>query len=125
MTKRERVADKFLGHCAYCGDPLSSGWCMDHVLPVHRDGKTMNHPDRDIEDNLVPSCRVCNYAKSDGDVETLRTRIAAQVDRARQESWSFRMAEKYGLVQEVKRPVVFLFEIFKTPTLSQGQGEKE
>lgn len=119
MTKgqRETVRMKFGGRCAYCGCELEKGWCADHVSPVGRvppehqakNGK-FDHPERDTIDNLFPSCRVCNYAKSNGDIEYLRTLVSAQVERARRESWNFRMAEKYGLVKEIEKTIVFWFE---------------
>lgn len=111
MTKRERIAAKFGGRCAYCGEPLTPGWCADHVEPVRRnpDG-SMYHPDRDTEENQFLACRVCNYAKSDGSIERFRANIAEQVTRARRDSWNFRMAEKYGLILVVEKPVVFWFE---------------
>lgn len=123
MTKRERIAAKFGGRCAYCGEPLTTGWCADHVEPVGRvpaehrakHGK-LEHPERDTEDNLFPACRVCNYAKNTMTIEGLRAQISEQVSRARRGSWNFRMAEKFGLVQVVEKPVVFWFEQFKGVT---------
>jgi hypothetical protein len=33
-----------------------------------------------------------------------------QVERVRAKTAGFRMSEKYGLVQEIKQPVIFYFE---------------
>lgn len=116
-SDRETVRMKFGGYCAYCGCELEKGWCADHVLPVGRVPKErqdkhgkFDHPERDTVENLYPSCRVCNYAKSNGNIEYLRQLVTAQIQRARDSSWNFRMAEKYGLVQVVEKPVVFWFE---------------
>ncbi len=115
MTKaqREQVRMKFGGRCAYCGCELEKGWCADHVLSVGRNPSGgMDRPQNDRIENLFPACRVCNYAKHDGSIEAFRKSIQDQVKRARAESWNFRMAEKYGLVQISEHPIVFHFETY-------------
>jgi hypothetical protein len=42
--------------CFYCKRPY--GWVTDHVIPVNRGGD-------EREENKVPACETCNYAKSD------------------------------------------------------------
>ena len=65
------------GLCYYCGtalliraecrDDKPMAMHMDHLVPLHRDGS-------ELPDNLVPSCRLCNFMKGAEDLEVLRWR---------------------------------------------------
>jgi 5-methylcytosine-specific restriction endonuclease McrA len=48
--------EEFNGSCAYCGDPLSRGRYLDHVVPIFRKGN-------DTLDNVVYTCHPCNQSK--------------------------------------------------------------
>jgi 5-methylcytosine-specific restriction endonuclease McrA len=104
---RERVHQKYGGRCAYCGEEITiKQMHVDHLKPVWRGNHTVNRKfkgDGEIE-NLMPSCRACNLWKS------VRSEIAAQVDRLRLRSANFRMAERYGLVNATGNQVIFWFE---------------
>ena len=104
LTKREReyVRDSHGGRCAYCGVRLGTRWHVDHVESLRRAGK-------DRVDNLMPSCAPCNNLKATLTVEEFRERIAHQVERLRQLS-PWRHAERYGLVGDTGKAVVFFFE---------------
>lgn len=38
-SDRELIFNKYNGHCAYCGEPLTKGWHVDELLPVKRKHK--------------------------------------------------------------------------------------
>jgi len=134
ITKAQRaeLRLKFGGRCAYCGCELpEKGWHADHVEPVRRDfemvlaptgsgvthvtrstGKVM-HPELHAIENLFPACAPCNLFKGAYSVEGMRREIEKQVERARAYSVNFRTAERFGLVEVVKKPVVFWFEQYQ------------
>ena len=61
---RQKIFDKFEGHCAYCGCKLEKGWHVDELLPVRRGYKwnvqktkyvpdgTFEHPEK-IKNNQI------------------------------------------------------------------------
>lgn len=118
---RADIHAKLNGHCSYCGDPITIAWMqVDHMIPKsdfmgHRNRGNIpihllhvEHPDH--PDNLYPSCRVCNKWKSFHSLDFFRSEIAEQLNRLNNYSSNYRMAKKYGLVQETPKPVKFYFE---------------
>ena len=114
-AKRLGVLCKYDNHCAYCGEDITlKTMQVDHIISKrnfyigHRD----QSPDYDVGDirNLNPSCRKCNNFKGGMTVEELRVEIEKQPKRARKTSVNFRMAEKFGLIKVVEKPVIFHFE---------------
>lgn len=67
---REQVYQKYNGHCAYCGCKLEyKDMQVDHVIPVYgKDGSN------DL-DNLMPTCRMCNFYKSTYSLEDFRKNL--------------------------------------------------
>lgn len=129
MTKlqREKLKMLFGGKCAYCGCELpEKGWHADHVEPILRkwdrvDGKQVFtgdsfFSDKDVEENLVPSCAPCNRFKATFSVEVFRDQIQQQANRARSYSVNFRTAERFGLIEIIDKPVVFWFEKYQDKT---------
>lgn len=115
---RNKIFNKFNGRCAYCGEPLGKRWHADHVVPLYRNS-TDEELERmgvkrgeDNEDNLVPSCQSCNYHKSTYTVEGFRERIKQFVTALNRDSVQYRMAKKYGLVEETNNKIKFYFETF-------------
>lgn len=108
---RENVYKKSNGHCWYCGDKLQKGWHTDHFLPIGRNpDKTVNNPENDNFDNLVPACASCNIMKSDMDIESFRELISNFVKRLNRDITIYRHAKKFGLVKETDKKVIFWFE---------------
>jgi hypothetical protein len=60
--------------------------------------------------NLMPSCRVCNKWKSCHSLEAFRFEIQEQLKRLNEYSSNFRLAKKYGLVEEKPQSILFYFE---------------
>jgi len=139
LTKKQRqeVFNKSNGICWYCGTSLAEKrWHADHVEPVYRSpvikrlklnylgkvriepqeplidmGASMGIPERDTIENMVPACAPCNIFKSTMSIEGLRTQISLQVERARKYNSNFRVAERYGLINIVDKPIKFWFEL--------------
>ena len=134
---RIRIYNKYDGRCAYCGKKIEyKDMQVDHIVPFKRkrrpipsepidDPAIKKHNERllseykkhkklikklDIEENMMPSCRRCNLYKGTMDLESFRQEISKQVERLRKRNWNFRIAEDYGLVQEIKIKVTFYFE---------------
>lgn len=51
--QREAIFNKFNGHCAYCGEPLSKGWHVDELLPCRRKYKYADAHFKDKDGNKV------------------------------------------------------------------------
>lgn len=101
---RKQVYAKFNGHCAYCGCELNyKDMQIDHINSVMYHGGT-----NEIE-NLNPACRMCNFYKSTFGIETLRKQISGIQERLKK-IFIYRLALKYGLVEEKNNKIVFYFE---------------
>ena len=101
---RLKVYQKYNGHCAYCGCELAlKEMQVDHIQSVYwYDGAN------DIE-NYNPACRMCNFYKSTMSVEDFREQLGKILSRL-EKVFIFRLAKKYGLIREIKEPVIFYFE---------------
>lgn len=101
---REQVYRKCNGHCAYCGCKLEyKDMQVDHVKSVFYYNGT-----NDI-DNLLPSCRMCNFYKSTFTLDEFRKNLETLHERLRK-PFIYRLALKYGLISEHKKDVAFYFE---------------
>lgn len=102
------VFNKYNGHCAYCGIELDlCNMQIDHITP-----KASMQCSETIE-NYNPSCPICNNWKHRDSIESFRRSIAQQIRKCRDYSRNFRMAERYGLVHEIEKPIIFYFETYK------------
>ena len=126
--KRIEIYSKFNGKCAYCGTEIKlKDMQVDHIIPKddfcvmnsevksrnpyippflsHLSNKDCNHID-----NLFPSCRVCNNWKGYSNLLVFKSSLEYQVKRLNQYSSSYRIAKKYGQIQEIIEPIRFFFE---------------
>lgn len=100
---RQLVYDKYGGHCAYCGKNIAyKDMQVDHVNPRYYGGS-------DDIDNLMPSCRACNFRKGTFPLEYFRNEIKNQCDSLCK-TFQGRMSLAYGLIERVDKPIVFFFE---------------
>lgn len=101
---REQVYKKYNGHCAYCGCEIDyKDMQVDHVISVYgKDGSN------DL-DNLMPTCRMCNFYKSTYSLDDFRKNLETLHERLRK-PFIYRLALKYRLIEEHKKNVVFYFE---------------
>ncbi|WP_373232120.1 HNH endonuclease [Cohnella sp.] len=133
--KRKAIWDKSGGLCWYCGTTLPErGWHADHFEPLGRrpilinreyqknesgrivgfteaeEKRPPSHPERDNLENLVPACQSCNTLKGMGSIEGFRRQIAQFINSLNRYTNQYKIAKKYGLVQEIDKPVTFWFE---------------
>lgn len=102
MTRktREEVFEKYTGHCAYCGTRMEiRDMQVDHVVPRDKGGS-------DDLGNLNPSCRACNFYKTNFDLETFRKRLIEFQDRfLASPPFIVKLAELYGIATRLpERP---------------------
>ena len=89
---RQKVYDKYNGHCAYCGKAIAiKDMQVDHILPK-RNGGT------DDIDNLNPSCRLCNHYKRAAGIETFRYVLLGELIKRLMKIYIFRVALDYGMI---------------------------
>lgn len=112
--KRIEVWNKYNHHCAYCGCQLEyKDMQIDHIdsIYVHCEYKKEKTLDEISEiNNLMPTCRQCNFYKSTFDIETFRDRLTTVMLKNLQKKFSYRLALKYGLIEENIKSIKFYFE---------------
>lgn len=103
---REKVYNKYNGHCAYCGCDISiKEMQVDHIN-AHYLGGT------DEIDNYMPACRPCNFYKSTFGIDVFRERLQTTLLDNLKNTFNYKMLVKYGLIKEDVKPIVFYFEKF-------------
>lgn len=115
-TLRERIYNKYNGHCAYCGTHITlSEMQVDHLQPkwhnlsdeeCHKMGLVRG---TDEESNLMPSCRACNYYKHTMSIEGFRARLAGLTARLMKE-FDARLAYRHGMIKILEWDRKFYFE---------------
>ena len=101
---RLKVYQKYNGHCAYCGCQITlKDMQVDHIYSVY-----WYNSANDIE-NYNPACRMCNFYKSTMPIEDFREQLGKLTSRL-EKVFIYRLAKKYGLIQEVEKPIKFYFE---------------
>ena len=117
---RIKVWNKYNGHCAYCGKEIEyKDMQVDHVHPkslrhfyqskkMKEYYKIKSNNINDIE-NLNPSCRRCNYHKSNLSLEDFRKMILRKSE-VLNGNWHYKIAKDYGLIKEIETPLIFYFE---------------
>ena len=110
QSVRKAVYQKYGGRCAYCGCELEyKDMQVDHIVPVyHISPLHWDNLGNEIE-NLMPSCRMCNFYKSTFSIEEFRERLQTMTDRL-EKTFIYRLSKKYGIVTERKEPIRFYFE---------------
>lgn len=107
---RELVYNKYGGHCAYCGCELDiKDMQCDHIFSVARAKWKKDDIDLNNIDNLMPACRQCNYYKDTCSIETFRKNLKTLMERVKK-PFIYRLADKYGMVQECEWDGKFYFE---------------
>ncbi len=104
---RERVYQKFGGHCAYCGRIIPySDMQVDHMKP-HRGSIPKARSDK--FENLMPSCHRCNHYKRAWRLEDFRRLIKGLSEKI-QRTYLAKVAVDYGIIQFKPFDGVFYFE---------------
>ena len=110
---RQKVYEKYNGHCTYCGKPITiKDMQVDHILSKRNGGTN------DI-DNLNPSCRLCNHYKRAAGIETFRNDLLGGLLDRLMKIYIFRVALDYGMITINGWDKKFYFE--KNGTDKTGQ----
>lgn len=89
---RTAVYQKYNGHCAYCGKPISIfSMQVDHIHPKRNGGN-------DDINNLNPSCRSCNHYKRAQDLESFRQYMLTLHERI-QKDYITKVGMDFGIVR--------------------------
>ena len=111
---RSILWEKYNHRCAYCGCELEyKDMQIDHIRSVYANTdykQTMTEEEMYSEDNLLPACRQCNFYKSSMDLEKFRERLSDTLMSNLRKTFQYRLAMKYGLIEEHVKPVKFYFE---------------
>lgn len=119
IPKKIRMAlhEKYNHKCAYCGCDLEyKDVQIDHIKSVYANTdikRVMTDEEMYSEDNLLPTCRQCNFYKSSMDLEKFRENLTNTLMKNLQKTFQYRLALKYGLIEEHIEPVKFYFETLK------------
>lgn len=129
---RQQVLNKYSGRCAYCGcDIQLKGMHVDHMLPIRRSkdysltlakwiDTEPSHPERDCIENMMPSCASCNINKHRMSIEDFRGMIAGFIRSLNERITQYKIAKRYGLIQETPKEIKFYYETFgSTPTVQE------
>lgn len=102
-SERQKIYDKYNGHCAYCGCELGyKDMQVDHVIPLRRGG------DDDIE-NMLPACRSCNHYKGTLTAEEFREYVSKIPVRLQRDSIPYQVGVRFGIIRS-SRDVMFYYE---------------
>ena len=86
---------------------------VDHKIPLQR-GCVYN-PDNVGDnriDNLMPSCRACNFRKGILTIEQFREELIKQCEGIVRRSFQVRQSIDYGLIKVDIHPIKFFFETY-------------
>ena len=72
--------------------------------------QTMTEQEMYSIENLLPACRQCNFYKSVFTLEDFRERLQTTMMANVRKNFGYRLAVKYGLVEEKIKPIIFYFE---------------
>ena len=104
---RERAYRKYDGHCAYCGKAIAyKDMQVDHFVPL----EGYSQKGTNDLDNLMPSCRRCNHYKRANSLEGWRRMLESIPKRLERDSYIYRVALDYGLIEPRPHKVQFYFE---------------
>lgn len=111
---RLEVYEKCNHRCAYCGCELEyKDMQVDHIKSIYSNmdyKQTMTEQEMYSIENLLPACRQCNFYKSVFTLEVFRERLQTTMIKNLRKNFGYRLAVKYGLVEEKMKPITFYFE---------------
>ena len=119
---RQQIYLRYNGHCSYCGKAIEyKDMQVDHAFPKYIDkmlklgynfsDDVMKQKPDNIEhiDNLMPSCRRCNFYKSGCTIEYLRRQILTIHERVSKPFIS-KVAIDYSIIEVKPFDGKFYFE---------------
>lgn len=112
---REAVYNKYDGHCAYCGKPITyKEMQVDHLIPVQRE-RFKRYSEEEIEcfENYMPVDRRCNHYKRAHSLEVFRKYIEEIPAKLYRDNYIYKVGLDYGLVEAHERKIKFYFEEYE------------
>jgi 5-methylcytosine-specific restriction endonuclease McrA len=101
---RNKIYNKYQGHCAYCGVPITlKEMQVDHIQAKSRFKET----------DFNPACKPCNIRKNTLTIEEFRKEIKRDILQLRRDSAKFRTLERFQLIKQYKKA---LYSILKGET---------
>ncbi len=82
---------------------------IEHI-PARQVFKGYQYPERLHIDNQMPSCASCNINKHSGSLEEFRNLITGFIKSLNRDSVQYKVAKRYGLIEENIKPIKFYFE---------------
>ena len=114
----------FDGHCAYCGRKIDyKDMQVDHVKPLYRGWNEAPNRGEDVPENLLPSCRRCNFRKGTMTIEQFREELKKQCERVMERSFQVKQSLDYGLLEYHDIPIVFYFEKRQLADIATNQKD--
>ena len=106
---RQLVYNKYNGRCAYCGKQITMKQLrVDHFIPFRRKN-SKNEDEIESIDNYIPACHSCNYYKRARSPQSMKRDIKKLPQRL-QTLFIYRLAKRYGLIQQTPKDIVYLYE---------------
>lgn len=122
---RMKLYNKYNHKCAYCGCDLEyKDMQVDHIKSVYANTdirETMSEDEMYSEDNLLPACRQCNFYKGSMTIEKFRQQLTETLIQNLQKTFQYRLALKYGFIEEHIEPVKFYFEKLQEKDKQNGE----
>ena len=90
---------------------------IDHVESVYRNNdiaQTMSEKEMYDESNLLPACRQCNFYKSTFTIDQFKQRLKNVMMPNLQKDFRYRLAAKYGLIEETDKSIIFYYETLRS-----------
>lgn len=116
-ARKKAVIEKYNYRCAYCGCEITlRGFEIDHIVPKLLCRQHLGRIPKEFDElvNLNPACSSCNNYKRAHSLETFRSEIEKQIFRLRRDIPTFRLAERYGLINCTEKDVTFYFETLQS-----------
>ena len=126
---RVEIYNKMSWKCWYCWIELKiKEMQVDHIIPQRNFKRDIHYKEFNIPnflkhldfwdinhiDNLICTCRSCNNYKSALNLEDFRKEVWLQIERLNKNPM-YRLAKRYGLIQENPKKIIFYFEtLYKT-----------
>lgn len=113
--KRTKIWEAFNKKCAYCGCDLEyKDMQIDHVKSVlSAHFKKITEDELNNDDNLLPSCRMCNYYKGASNIEEFRKTLKNTLSHTCVDTFQAKLALKYRMLKIQEWDGVFYFEKYK------------
>lgn len=123
---RSDILAKTNGRCGYCGVVLDGKFQIDHIVPKYnfysyaKSGllpdfiKHLTPLDVEHADNKMAACCSCNNYKSTFSLEMFREQLGLLVGRVNNTNTIYRIAKRFGQIQETPKPIIFYFETLKS-----------